>query len=244
MSNRFKQTSNPIFKSDAFDSVFTGSDSASMTVGGTVNKTLIMTFLVLGSAIYTWSNPSSMYLWVGLIGGLIAALVTAFKPTAAPVSAPIYALLEGMFLGTLSVQFASIYNGIVFQAITLTIGTLFAMLFLYKTGIIKVTQKFRMGVMAATGGIALFYMINIIMSFFGMAFFTIEGASLLTIGISLAIVVVAALNLVLDFDFIDRAAKANSPKYMEWFAAFGLMVTLIWLYIELLRLLAMLSSRD
>ncbi len=244
MKNRFTKTSNPIFKSDAFDSVFAAADSPTMTVAGTVNKTLIMTFLVLASAIYTWTNPSSMFLWVGLIGGLIAALVTSFKPTSAPVSAPIYALFEGMFLGTLSVQFATLYNGIVFQAITLTIGTLFAMLFLYKTGIVKVTAKFRMGVMAATGGIALFYLINFVMSFFNMAFFTIEGASLLTIGISLAIVVVAALNLVLDFDFIDRAANANAPKYMEWYASFGLMVTLIWLYIELLRLLAMLSSRD
>ncbi len=240
---RLNKSSNPALKADRLESLY-GSTSEIMTVSGAVNKTIIMTALVLISAIYTYFNPSNGYLIVGSIGGLITALVTIFKPTSSPISAPIYAIFEGMFLGVISQMFASVYSGIIFQAVTLTIGVLFAMLFLYKTGIIKVTEKFRMGVMAATGGIFLMYMINFVMSFFGMAFFTIEGASMMTIGISLLIVGVAALNLVLDFDFIEKAAAQGAPKYIEWYSAFGLMVTLIWLYIELLRLLAMLSGRD
>lgn len=154
-----------------------------MTVNGTITKTFILTLLVVGSAAYTWSNPNPIFMWVGLIGGLIAALVTVFRPQSAGISAPIYALFEGMLLGGLSLMFETMYSGIVFQAITSTIGVLFAMLFLYRSGIIKVTQKFRLGVAAATGGIFLMYMINWIMSFFGAGFLSLGNSSLLMLSL-------------------------------------------------------------
>jgi uncharacterized YccA/Bax inhibitor family protein len=155
-------------------------------------------------------------------------------------------VLEGLFLGGISLFISSQYGmgGIVIQAITLTIGVLFVMLFLYSSGIIKVTEKLKMGIVAATGAIFLMYLINFVMSFFGSAFFTLADTSMLAIGINLVVVGVAAFNLLLDFDFIDRASASGAPKQMEWFGAFGLMVTLIWLYIELLKLLSRLNSRE
>jgi len=180
----------------------------------------------------------------GAIGGFILALVTVFKPKLSPYTAPFYALFEGLFLGGISALMNASYPGIVMQAVGLTFGTLFAMLFAYKTGLIKVTQKFRSGIIAATGGIMLFYMVTWILGMFGFGNGLYYGSSLLSIGISLFVVVIAALNLVLDFDFIERGAQSGAPKYMEWYGAFGLMVTLIWLYIELLRLLSKLASRD
>ena len=239
-----KDSSNPVLNTKAFNkAASTLSDSQVMTVKGTVQKTVLMALLVLASAMWSWSNPSSMWIMVGAIGGLIAALITIFKPTAAPISAPIYAVLEGLFLGGISLMISQQYGqgGIVLQAITLTIGVLFMMLFLYTSGIIKVTDKLRMGIVAATGAIFLMYLINFVMSFFGAAFFTLADTSMMAIGINLVIVGVAAFNLLLDFDFIDRAAAARAPKAMEWYGAFGLMVTLIWLYIELLKLLSRLN---
>jgi uncharacterized YccA/Bax inhibitor family protein len=202
-----------------------------------------MALLVFASAMWSWANPSTMWIMVGGIGGFVAALITIFKPTAAPISAPIYAVLEGLFLGGISFLISSQYGqgGIVMQAITLTIGVLFLMLFLYSSGIIKVTDKLRMGIVAATGAIALMYLVNFVMSFFGAAFFTLADTSMMAIGINLVIVGVAAFNLLLDFDFIDRAAASRAPKSMEWYGAFGLMVTLVWLYIELLKLLSRLN---
>ena len=241
------QSSNPAFNSKAFKSATQSATAeGSMTIAGTVNKTILLTLLVLASASYTWLNPSTTLMWVGIIGGLIAALVTSFKPNLSPISAPVYALLEGMALGGISLFISQNYGGgsIVFQAIASTIGVLFAMLFLYRTGIIKVNKKLRSGIMAATGGIALMYIINMVMGFFGGSFLSLQNTSLLMIGINLVIVGVAAFNLLLDFDFIERGAKSGAPKYMEWFGAFGLMVTLVWLYLELLKLLARLQSRD
>lgn len=246
------KSSNPAFNSKAFEkgiSSFAAADSA-MTVNGTINKTLMMGFLLAASASYVWINPSPVLMWVGLIGGLITALVTVFKPDIAHITAPLYALLKGMALGMISLTFETLYSGgtigssIVFQAVASTLGVLFAMLFLYKSGIIKVTAKFRMGLLAATGGIFFMYLINMVLSFFGASFLSIENTSLLMIGLNIAIVAVAALNLILDFDFIDRGVKAGAPKHMEWFAAFGLIVTLVWLYLEILKLLARLSGRD
>lgn len=241
----FGKSSNPIFNSKSYkENINTYTSGETMTVNGTVTKTLIMAGLVFAGAAYTWFNPSSLLMMVGAIGGLIMALVTAFRPKSAGVTAPIYAVLEGLFLGGISAYFSHLYNGIVFQAVTLTIGVLFLMLFLYRSGIIPVTQKLKMGIVAATGGIMLMYLINFIMSFFGMAFFTWEDTSLMAIGINLLIVGVAAFNLLLDFDFIDNASASGAPKYMEWVGAFGLMVTLVWLYLELLKLLARLAGRD
>lgn len=179
---------------------------------------------------------------IGGIGGFIMALVTIFKKEHSPVTAPIYALLEGLFLGGVSAYFEAQLAGIVFQAVLLTMGTLLSLLFIYKSGLINVTENFKLGVAAATGGIALVYLISFGMSLFGSTMPYIHESGLIGIGFSLFVVVIAALNLVMDFDFIEQGAEQKAPKYMEWYAAFGLMVTLIWLYIEFLRLLAKLRD--
>ena len=179
-----------------------------------------------------------------MIGGLIVAILTIFKKHLSPITAPIYALLEGVALGGLSAFFESMYPGIVFQAVTLTFGVLFALLFAYRSGLIKVTQNFRMGVVAATGGIAIVYLVSWLMNMFtGSGISMIHESGWMGIGFSAFVVVIAALNLVLDFDFIEAGAKQGAPKYMEWYGAFGLTVTLVWLYIEILRLLSKLRSR-
>ncbi|MFW6248813.1 MAG: Bax inhibitor-1/YccA family membrane protein, partial [Bacteroidota bacterium] len=169
---------------------------------------------------------------------------TIFKKTWSPITVPIYSVLEGLFLGSISAIFESRFPGIVMQAVSLTFGTLFAMLFAYKSGIIKVTNKFRMGVVAATGGIFFAYMISFLLNMFGLNIGFMHSNGPVGIIISLVVIVVAALNLVLDFDFIEKNASSQVPKYMEWFAAFGLIVTLVWLYIEFLRLLSIIAGRD
>jgi len=181
---------------------------------------------------------------LGMIGGLIVAVVTIFKKTWAPITAPLYALLEGLVLGSVSAMFEVRFKGIAIQSVGLTFGTLIALLLVYRSGLIKVTDNFRLGVVAATGGIALFYVATMILGFFGVRFPSIYGAGPLGIGISVFVVIIAALNLVLDFDFIESGARQGAPKYMEWYAAFGLMVTLIWLYLEILRLMSKLRSRN
>jgi uncharacterized YccA/Bax inhibitor family protein len=170
-------------------------------------------------------------------------MVTIFKKEWSPVTAPIYALLEGLALGGISAAFDLRYPGIGIQAVSLTFGTLFALLLVYSSGIIKVTQKFRIGVVAATGGIALFYLLEWAMSFFGFRFVAINGSGIIGIGFSLLVVGIAALNLVLNFDFIERGVQCGAPKYMEWYGAFGIMVTLVWLYLEILNLLAKMRRR-
>jgi len=221
-----------------------------MTLQGTVNKTGIMLFLALISAMWVWrqffifeSPRISIYLWGGAIGGFIVAMVAIFKPTTAPIVAPVYALLEGLFLGGISSIMEARFPGIVIQAVGLTFGTLFALLFAYKSGLIKATENFKLGVAAATGGIFMMYMVSFVLGFFGMNVPFIHGNGIIGIGISGFIVVIAALNLVLDFDFIEHGVEQGSPKFMEWRAALGLMITLVWLYIEILHLLSKLRSR-
>lgn len=217
-----------------------------MTIQGTVNKTGVLLVLTLIPAAWVWNqsfaaeDPSAVLPWImaGAIGGFVLALVTAFKKSWAMVTAPLYAMLEGLFLGGVSAFYEQQFQGIVIQAVSLTFGTLGALLLAYKSGFIKATENFKLGVAAATGAIALVYLISMGMSFFGRTMPYLHDSSAIGIGISLFIVVIAALNLVLDFDFIERGAERGAPKYMEWYAAFGLMVTLIWLYLEILRLLA------
>ncbi|MBT7275832.1 MAG: Bax inhibitor-1/YccA family protein [Woeseiaceae bacterium] len=223
-----------------------------MTLQGTVNKTgLLLSILVL-TAMYTWNlffqtgNPAAVMPIAtgGAIGGLILALVTIFKKTWSPITAPIYAALEGLFLGGISAIFEYQYPGIVIQATGLTLGTLASLLILYKLGIIQPTENFRLMIVSATMGIAVLYFISMIMNMFGSTGIGfIHSNGLFGIGFSLFVVAIAALNLVLDFDFIEQGAEMGAPKYMEWFGAFTLMVTLIWLYLEMLRLLAKLRSR-
>ena len=243
------RTSNPALSGGAFRGAGVAYGAEAMTVTGTVNKTGILTLCVIASAAWTWSrffNGESVMglVAIGAIGGLILALVTTFKAAWSPITAPIYAVLEGLVLGGISAIYQQRFPGIPMQAVGLTFGVLIALLLVYRTGVIRVTDKFRMGVVAATGGIFAFYMLTWILSFFGVRFGSLMGSGGLSIGISVAVVIVAALNLVLDFDFIERGAAAGAPKYMEWYGAFGLMVTLIWLYLEILRLLSKVRSRD
>ena len=245
------RTSNPALN----EQVFRGEGAAfgeAMTVQGTVNKTGILLLCAVGTAAWTWNiflhshSPQAVapLALVGVIGGLIFAFATIFKRTWAPVTAPIYALLEGLVLGSVSAILEVRFPGIAIQAVSLTFGTMVALLLAYRSGLIRVTDKFRLGVVAATGGIALFYVIQMILGFFGVHFAAVNGSGAIGIGFSVFVVIIAALNLVLDFDFIESGARAGAPKYMEWYGAFGLMVTLIWLYFEILRLLSKLRSRD
>jgi uncharacterized YccA/Bax inhibitor family protein len=214
-----------------------------MTISGTVNKIGILFLLLLIGASISWYMPSQLFMWGGAIGGFIVAIVTVFKKEWSPVTAPLYAGLEGLFLGAISMVYASAYEGIVFNAVALTLGIFAAMLMIYRSGLIEVTHKFRMGIVAATGGIFLVYIASFILGFFGINVSLITGTGWMGIGFSLFIVVIASLNLVLDFDLIDKGAEAGAPQYFEWYTAFGLIITLVWLYIEILRLLSKLQRR-
>ncbi len=235
------RTGNPALRKDTFLSAGFVSPDQAMTIQGTVNKTLILLVFLVGAALWAWSDPVKFmpwFLWI-LGGAFILGLVTIFTKKAAPITAPLYALAEGVLIGCISFFFEKLYPGIVIQAVGLTFGTLFALLLAYRSRLIKVTQNFRLGVIAATGGIALYYLASIILStFFKVQVPLIHESTPLGIGFSIFVVIIASLNLVLDFDFIEKGAETHAPKYMEWYAAFGLMVTLIWLYLEILRLLA------
>jgi len=216
-----------------------------MTIKGTVDKTAISLLLMLFAGYFTFSEGSLVYIAIGGIGGFIVALVTIFKKEWAPITVPLYAMLEGLMLGGVSYMYGQMYEGIVFNAILLTISILICLLFAYRSGIIQATENFKLGVFAATGGIFLVYLVSFIASFFGAGFSFLDptNSSMFSIGVSLFVVVIASLNLVLDFDFIEEGAEKGAPKYMEWYGAFGLLVTLVWLYLEILRLLAKLNSR-
>jgi len=226
--------------------------SARMTLSGTVNKTAVLLVCAALTAAWVWRQflqsrslaDVAPYMMLGVIGGLILALVTTFKKEWAPVTAPLYALLEGLALGGISAMFEFRYPGIAMQAVGLTFGTLLAMLLVYRSGMIKVTDKFRIGMFAATGGIALFYLLEMVLGFFGVRFLAVNGSGPIGIVFSLFIVAIAALNLVLDFDFVERGVQYGAPRYMEWYGAFGIMVTLVWLYLEMLRLLSKTRSRN
>src|SRR5580692_6669832 len=245
------RTSNPALNDQAFRGERAAFGDA-MTIQGTVNKTGILLICAVLTAAWTWNiflhthSPEAVgpLALVGVIGGLIFAFATIFKKTWAPITAPIYALLEGLVLGSVSAILELRFPGIAIEAVSLTFGTLVVLLLAYRSGLIRVTDKFRLGVVAATGGIALFYIVEIVLGFFGIHFTAVNGSGAIGIGFSVFVVIIAALNLVLDFDFIESAARAGVPKYMEWYGAFGLMVTLIWLYFEILRLLSKLRSRQ
>ena len=245
------RTSNPALNGEVFRNEAVGAFGERMTIDGTVNKAGVLLICVVLSAAFTWNlfmqsrNPASVLplVLVGAIGGLVFAIVTVFKKTWAPITAPVYALLEGLVLGGASAMFEVRFPGIAIQAVSLTLGTLVVLLLAYRSRLIPVTQNFRLGVVAATGGIFVVYLVTMVLGFFGVHFTSLYGSGLLGIGFSLFVVVVAALNLVLDFDFIEIGARMGAPKYMEWYGAFGLMVTLIWLYFEILRLLAKLRER-
>ena len=216
-----------------------------MTVQGTVDKTGISLALLIFAGYFAYVPNGLIYMITGFIGGLIVAIVTIYKKTWAPITVPLYAMFEGLLLGSIFYMYGQMYEGIVLNAIILTVSILISLLFVYKSGLIKVTENFKLGVAAATGGIALVYLFSIFGSFFGIniSFLDSTNGSLMSIGISLFIVIIASLNLVMDFDFIEEGADRGAPKYMEWYGAFGLLVTLVWLYLEILRLLSKLNSR-
>jgi uncharacterized YccA/Bax inhibitor family protein len=251
------RTSNPAFSRKIYERSYSeATDDTVMTLRGTANKSFLMLLLVILGATYTWriffqnTDPEAIprslvyYMIGGGLGGFLISLAIMFRPVWSPWAAPVYAVLEGLFLGAISAFFEFKLPGIVIQAAGLTFLTLFSMLFLYRTGIIRVTDKFRMGVFAATGGIALMYLAGFILGLFGINFPLMHGNGTLGIIIGVVICGVAALNLVLDFDFIRQGAESRLPKFMEWYSAFALMVTLVWLYLEILRLLARINSRD
>jgi uncharacterized YccA/Bax inhibitor family protein len=233
------RSGNPLLNEQTFLSQRSSSAEV-MTINGVINKTLILLALCIISAYYTWFSPFAQALiFPAVIGGFIIALITIFKKTWAPITAPIYALFQGAALGAISVIYEAQMPGIVFQAITLTFATLGLMLFLFRYNIIQVTDKLRSGIMIATGAIMVVYLVSIVLGFFGMMVPMIHDSGPIGIGFSLFVVGIAAFNLLLDFDSIEKSAKSRSaPLYMEWFGAFALMVTLIWLYLEILRLLA------
>jgi len=252
------KTSNPALGDKTFSDLARAqyggiAETERMTLSGTVNKTGVLLLCAMASASWTWHlflqsrdmADVAPWMMVGLFGGLICAMVTVFKKEWSPVTAPVYALLEGLALGGISAVFEMRYPGIGIEAVSLTFGTLLVLLLAYSSGLIKVTDKFRMGIVAATGGIFLFYMLQMVLGFFGVQVFsTVHGSGPIGIGFSLIVVAIAALNLVLDFDFIEQGVKVGAPKYMEWYGAFGIMVTLVWLYLEILRLLSKMRSRN
>ncbi|MBQ4855112.1 Bax inhibitor-1/YccA family protein [Rhodanobacter sp. B2A1Ga4] len=250
------QSGNPALNKNTFLDAASGAvvtrDDEVMTINGTVNKTGLLLLLVLVGAMVSWSRfagpdslPAVMPLVLGgCIGGLVLGLVTVFKKTWAPFTAPLYAVAEGLFIGALSAIFEMRYPGIVMQAVGLTFGTMAALLLAYRSGLIRATEKFKLGIVAATGGIMLLYLANFAMGFFGHSIGFINGSSGIGIAFSAVVVVIAALNLILDFDLIETGAQQGAPKYMEWYGAFALVVTLVWLYLELLRLLSKLQSRN
>jgi len=238
------RTSNPALNEKAFrGEVALGGET--MTLQGTVNKTGLLLLCVVVTAAWTWGmahseTPEAAMPWMigGIVGGFVTALVTIFKRSWAPITAPLYALLEGLALGGISAFFERSYHGIAAEAVGLTFAVLFVILIAYKTGVIRATERFKLGVIAATGGIAIFYLVAMVLNLFHVNVGILYSSSPWAIGFSVFVVIIAALNLVLDFDMIETGVRIGTPKYMEWYGAFGLMVTLIWLYLEILRLLA------
>jgi uncharacterized YccA/Bax inhibitor family protein len=253
------RTSNPALSGDSFRGEGIAYGGETMTASGAVNKTGILVILCVLTAAWTWNrffgaaaiSPEAaaqsvaLPVMAGGIGGFIVAMVTIFKKEWSAITAPIYALLEGLILGGVSAMLELRFHGIAIQAVALTFGVLIAMLLAYRSGLIKVTDKLRLGIVAATGGIAVFYFLQFILGFFHVHFLSVvNGATPIGIGFSLLVVGIAALNLVLDFDLIEQGVRYGAPKYMEWYSAFALMITLVWLYFEILRLLAKIRSRE
>jgi uncharacterized YccA/Bax inhibitor family protein len=240
----FFESSNPIVNEGSIQrSRLDGVNSyGTMSIDGAINKSLILFGILLITSGISYMMPSTLLMIAGAIGGLIAVLVGSFKPTSSPIAAPVYAAFEGLFLGSITAVYAAQTQGIVFNAISLTLGVLLLMLILYKYRIITVTEKFRAGMIMATGAVALVYLIAFMFRMFGHDIPYIHQGSMMGIGFSLVVVAIASLNLLLDFDNFEKAEQYGAPKYYEWSCAMGLMVTLVWLYIEILRLLSKLKE--
>ena len=246
------KSGNPTISEKIFQKSITGDQQQVMTVRGTLNKFGFLFIMGMASAFFTWNAFSkgadvSSYMWGGMIGGFVIALVMVFKQTWSPWLAPAYALAEGLFVGAISAYFNSAFAErapfIIMQAVGLTFGTVIAMFILYKMRVIRATETFKSVIITATMGIAIFYLISIGLRFFNIDIPFIHEGSTFGIIFSLVVVGIAALNLILDFDMIERGSNMGAPKYMEWYGAFGLLVTIVWLYLEILRLLAKMNRR-
>lgn len=247
MPSLFK-TSNPALNAKTFNTrVALGAET--MSLQGTVNKTGFLLFCASAAAAWTWylantqADSLPLWMWGGLLVGFVVAIVTVFKKEWSPVTAPVYALCEGLALGGISAFLEHAYPGIPIQALGLTFGVTFVMLLLYTSGILRATPKFTIGVVAATGGICLVYIVDMVLRFFGHQVPLLNSSGPMGIAISVVIVIVAALNLILDFGFVEAGVQTGAPKYMEWYGAFGILVTLVWMYLEMLRLLAKIRER-
>lgn len=245
MANSFFKSSNPIMSEEKIYNMSTidsGILEGKMTINGAINKTMILFSILMVTSFFSFIMPSMLLMIVGAIGGLIAVLVATFKPTSSPVSAPVYAAFEGLFLGSISAVYAAQTQGIVINAVLLTFGTLLFMLILYKYRIIKVTEKLRSGIIIATVSVAFVYLIAFVFSLFGYNIPYIHEGGWMGIGFSVLVLGIAAMNLLLDFDNFEKSEQFGAPKYMEWYCGLGLLVTLVWLYIEFLRLLSKLRD--
>ena len=247
------KSGNPALSEKRFEQSMVIDQDQTMTARGTLNKFGFLFLMVMATAVFSWNSffggkDVTSYMWIGAIGGLITALVIIFKQTWAPYLAPAYALFEGLFVGSISAIYQNAFGAaapsIIMQAVLLTFGTVIAMYLLFTFRIIKATEKFKSVIFMATAGIAVFYLISMVLRMFGMNIPFIHEGSLIGIGFSVFVVAIAALNLILDFDMIEKGTEMGAPKYMEWYCAFGLLVTIVWLYLEMLRLLSKLSSRD
>ena len=239
------------FKDTVLDQVVTHENA--MTVRGTLNKFGFLFLMVMGTAFYSWKEFAGggnvqPLIWIGALGGLAVAIVIMFKKEWSPYLAPAYALLEGLFVGAISAYynaaFAEKAPNLIINAVGLTFGVAIAMYLLYSFRIIKATEKFRAIIITATAGIAIFYLLTLVLRAFGIDIAFLHEGSAMGIGFSLFVVAIAALNLILDFDMIEKGSELGAPKYMEWYSAFGLLVTIVWLYLEILRLLSKLNSRN
>lgn len=248
------ESSNPTLSEKRFrDTVITNiPQGQTMTMSGTIQKFGFLLLMMMATSYYSWkeamnagANLTAMIIG-GVLGGFVVALIISFKKDWAPYLAPIHALLEGLFIGAISAMYESMFPGLVQNAVGLTFGVGIAMYFLFTFRIIRATEKFKSVIISATLGIAIFYFLSWILGMFGIQGLSnlINGNGMLGIGISLFIVAIAALNLILDFDMIEQASEYGAPKHMEWYGAFGLMVTFVWLYLEILRLLSKFRSRD
>jgi uncharacterized YccA/Bax inhibitor family protein len=248
------ESGNPTLSQKIFSRSASDVSTETMTVRGAINKFGFLLLMVIAAAAYVWhqyytkialedaQRAVSTYIMIGVFGGLICALAITFKPTWAPYLSPAYGLLEGLFLGGISAllndAFSQNYPGLILQAVGLTFGVAIAMFLLYNFKVIRATEKFRSVIFSATMGIAVFYLLTLVLRLFHVNMPFMYDASPLGIGISLFVIAIAALNLILDFDMIERGAAMGAPKFMEWYGAFGLLVTMVWLYLEILKLLA------
>jgi uncharacterized YccA/Bax inhibitor family protein len=248
------QSGNPTLSQKIFDRSLQQQDAGTMSVRGAINKFGFLLFMVLAGAAYTWylyynnqTQTMTTLMWVGIVGGLISVIVISMKPTLAPYLSPAYGILEGFFLGAISAimndAFSEKYPGLIMQAVGLTFGVAIAMFLLYNFRVIKATERFKSIIFTATAGIAVFYLITLVLRLFNVNIPFMYDSSVLGIGLSIFVVAIAALNLIIDFDMIEKGAEMGAPKFMEWYGAFGLLVTMVWLYVEILRLLSRFAGR-